>query len=174
MAYSAARKSDGLQRLAARLCVALLVAGALTSRGYAQRNSGAAAITLTAVLSQSLTMSASQDVAATGPMSQLLGYSTDSPASVTIITRWVRGSGNVSVAAFSAGNPLLGPAGQAIVPVGTASPITSGQRSPSGESFLSAGRKPANGLPGLRINTKDLQIPASSEGGILTIRAQAL
>ena len=160
--------------MAARLCVALLVAGALTSRAYAQRNSGSASITLTAVLSQSLTMSASQDVAATDPMSRLLGETADGPASVTITTRWVRGSGNVSVAAFSPGNPLLGRAGQAIVPVGAASPITAEQVSPSGEGFLSAERKPVNGLPGLRINTKDLQIPAGSEGGILTIRAQAL
>ncbi len=174
MAPSSAPKTERVQRLAGRSFVALLVFCALASRGYAQRNSGSATITLTAVLSQSLTMSASQDAAAADPMSRLLGDSADGPAPVTITARWVRGSGNVSVAAFSPGNPLLGPAGQAIVPVGTASPITSDQMSTSAESFLSAGSKPLNGLPGLRINTKNLQIPAGSDGGILTIRAQAL
>ncbi len=168
------QKPDGLQRFVTRSSIALLVICALTSRGHAQRNSGAASITLTAVLSQSLTMSASQDAATTDPMSQSFRDSADSRPPVTITTQWVRGSGNVSVAAFSPGNPLLGPAGQAIVPVGTASPITSDHMSPSGEGFLSAGRKPVNGLPGLRINTKDLQIPAGSEGEILTIRAEAL
>jgi hypothetical protein len=168
------QKPDGLHRFVTPSFVALLVLCAFASRGYAQRNSGGAAITLTAVLSQSLTMSVSQDAVATALMSESLRDSAHSQSSVTVTARWVRGSGNVSVAAFSPGNPLLGPAGQAIVPVGTASPMTSNQLSPSGESFLSVGRKPVNGLPGLRIDTKDLQIPAGSEGGILTIRAQAL
>jgi hypothetical protein len=169
-----AQKFDGLRRFAARSFVALLVLCALGSRGYAQRNSGGAAITLSAVLSQSLTMSASQDAVPTDAISERLRDPAETPSSVTITTQWVRGSGNVSVAAFSPANPLLGPVGQAMIPVGTASPMTSSHMSQSGESFLSAEKKPVNGLPGLRINTKDLQIPAGSEGGILTIRAQAL
>jgi hypothetical protein len=173
MAHSA-QKLDGFRRFASRSFVALLVLCALAARGNAQRNSGGAAITLTAVLSQSLTMSASQDAVATDATSESLRDPADSLSSVTVTTQWVRGSGNVTVAAFSPANPLLGPAGQTMIPVGAASPMTSSQMSPSGESFLSVERKPVNGLPGLRINTKDLQIPAGSEGGVLTIRAQAL
>jgi hypothetical protein len=63
--------------------------------------------------------------------------------------------------------------------VGTASPITANPISPSGESFLpfseAQSKTQSNvGLPGLRINTKDLEIPDGSAGQVLTIRAQAL
>jgi hypothetical protein len=140
----------------------------------AQRNSGAAAITLTAVLSQSLSMSISPLSLSPGSSSDLFdGNADDGNAALTISTTWVRGPASVSVGVFAPANPLLGAAGRALVPVASLDATVSS--APTGSSFLSSSNQPVNpGLPGIRINTGDLQIPPGSEAGMLTIRGQVL
>jgi hypothetical protein len=142
----------------------------------AQRKSGAAAITLNATLSQSLTMSAAPNGVQAGGSSELLAEpAAGAGPSVTITTNWVGGPGKVTVEAFSSANPLLGPAGRAMILLGAASPIHASPALPASEGFLPSARKATNtGLPGLRIDTKDLEIPRGSESGALTIRAEAL
>jgi hypothetical protein len=144
-------------------------------KSYAQERSGAATITLTATLSQSLSMSVCQRTIPGSVNDAFSDREAYGNSPLTISTNWVRGPGTVSVEAFSPGNPILGRAGQAIVPVGTASPGSEGAASTLGEGFLSSPRTKSNlGLPGLRINTEDLEIPDGSASQILTIRADAL
>lgn len=96
-------------------------------------------------------------------------------APLTITTNWVRGPGNVSVQAFSPGNPLLGREGLAIVPVGMASPIPADAALSPATNFLPASHaQPQTGLPGLRLNTDELHVPPGSDDEILTVRADAL
>jgi hypothetical protein len=158
------------------LCTPAYAQSSHARKSYAQERSGAASITLTATLCQSLTMSVGHR-ARPGSVSD--AFSDKAPTGnspLTISTNWVRGPGNVSVQAFSPGNPLLGRVGQAIVPVGAAaSPGSEGAAATAGEGFLSSPRTQSNlGLPGLRINTEDLEVPDGSAGQILTIRADAL
>jgi hypothetical protein len=140
----------------------------------AQKNSGVAAITLTAVLSQSLSMAVSAE-SITPSSSELSwkGNAQDYASDLTISTSWVRGPGSVSVGVFAPANPLLGAAGQALVPVALSDESIS--PAPAGNSFLSSSKQTASpALPGIRIKTRDLQIPPGSEAGMLTIRAQVL
>jgi len=157
------------------LCTSTHAQSSHARKSYAQERTGAATITLTATLSQSLTMSVRHSTRL-GVVSD--AFSDPAPTGnspLTISTNWVRGPGSVSVQAFSPGNPLLGRAAQAIVPVGTASPGSGGAEPSPGDGLLSSPRAQSNlGLPGLRINTEDLEIPGGSDGQILTIRADAL
>lgn len=153
---------------------------ALTSPCHAQRNSGASAITLTAVLSQSLSMSVMPAQPGSVSVSDFFSYrvscrAASQPSALTISTKWVRGPGRVSVEVFAPGNPLLGAVGQALVPVEIPAPSVAGIFSPGGYGFLSpSNRSESTGLPESRIDTSALQIPAGSEAGMLTIRAQVL
>jgi hypothetical protein len=155
--------------------VFLLALPALAVSGYAQLNSRAATIALTATVSQSMTMTV---LPATGlPYSPLLaGSGARSP--VTVRANWVLGPGNISVAVLTSGNPLLGRDAISRVPVALFAPLFPLLPSPGdsvpAESFLPPGKMlgPANQLE-LRIDTSDLQLPAGSEDGVLTIRGQA-
>ena len=138
----------------------------------AQRNSGAATITLTAVLAQSLTMSVTPSVMASPSASSLLAQATDGDTPLTISTKWVRGPASVSVGVFAPANPLLGMGGRAMVPVQAASARTDIQ---AGNGFFSSSEdEEATGGPEIRIHTSDLEISDGSEAGALTIRAQVL
>src|SRR6202142_1083149 len=126
----------------------------------AQRNSGAASITLTAVLAQSLTMSATPAELQSGSASNLLDRSPERNFALTISTTWIRGTGNISVGVFAPGNPLLGVAGQALVPV-EASSNSGTSCTPAGNRFLSSAQEQEKiTSPEIRIDTSDLQIPA--------------
>jgi len=157
----------------------VMILCALSPRCHGQRISGAATITLTATLSQSLTMSVAPSTVKAASAPDFFSDRTTNPSELTINTNWVRGSGEVSVAAFSPANPILGVAGQALVPVGIGRPIAHDDDpvpvSPLGENFLSSAKSQSHsGIPGLRIDTRDLLIPDGSQGGVLTIRADAL
>jgi hypothetical protein len=173
MAHHLPRRTSTLGRIA--VAATLLLACVGTSPWcLAQKNSGAGAITITAVLPQSLTMSVTPAVLNSGSSPDYFGGDARGGTSVlTIATTWVRGPASVGVGVFAPGNPLLGVAGRALVPVAyLESAATLG---PSGDTFLSALREPASsGLPGIRINTGDLQVPDGSDAGMLTIRAQVL
>jgi hypothetical protein len=148
----------------------------LSSPGSAQRHSHmAAAISLTATVSPSITMtvSPSAEVSPAG----LLPVPAGRGNPVAVSARWVLGPGNISVAVLSSGNPLLGNEAISRVPVALLSPLFPLLPSPDpvqAHSFLAAARAhvPASQLE-LRIDTGDLRLPAGSEDGVLTIRAQA-
>jgi hypothetical protein len=154
----------------------LLLLSLLSSICPAQRSSGAATFTLTATLSQALSMSVAPDAVESFPFSNSLADAqTTANSPLTVTARWVRGPASVSMQAFSPANPLLGPAGRGKVLVGTAFPSVPHPLSPAGENFLPPAPDPLrSGLPALQIDTKNLQIPPGSEGATLTIRAEVL
>jgi hypothetical protein len=166
-----ARESSALCRTVFSFALFLACVGA-APRCRAQRNSGGAAVTITAVLSQSMSMSVTPALDFNSFDDLLSDSANDGRSALTISTTWVRGPANVSVGVFAPANPLLGARGQALVPV--ASVDAAAPSALVGNSFLSL-KKPVNfDLPGIRINTSDLEIPAGSEAGMLTVRGQVL
>src|SRR5258708_6876943 len=90
----------------------------LSPNSYAQQNSGAAAITLTAVLSQSLTVSVTPEHASNG---EFFATAVTGPSQaelpLSIQAGWVRGQGRPSLDVFASGNPLLGANGRYAIPL---------------------------------------------------------
>jgi hypothetical protein len=143
---------------------------AMTIPCYAQRNSGAASVTLTAVLSQSLTFSIGPDQSANGP-GLLLDQSANAHSPVNVAAHWVRGQAVVGVAVFAPGNPLLGDHGRDMVPVEfpSSKPIDAAS---GAFGFLRVQQKAVS--PEFHFNTGDLLLPPGTASGTLTIRAQTI
>jgi hypothetical protein len=157
--------------------VFLLSLPTLALPSYAQQNSRAATIALTATVAQSMTMTVSPAVMA--PYGPLLPAGSGPKKPVSITANWILGPGNISVAVLTSGNPLLGRDAISRVPVALFSPLfpllPSAADSVPAEGFLPSAKMPpapTNQLE-LRIDTSDLRLPAGSEDGVLTIRAQA-
>ncbi|HUK26688.1 MAG TPA: hypothetical protein VLV49_19080 [Terriglobales bacterium] len=138
-------------------------------------NSRGGAIVLTATVSQSMTVTVSPaQQEASSPF-----LAEDGAAAGPVITaNWVLGPGNISMAVLSSGNPLLGNDAISRVPVAAFSPmfplLSHSDDSLPANNFLPAAGTPAPGSQlELKIDTSRLQIPAGSQNGVLTIRAQA-
>jgi len=121
---------------------------------HAQQNSGAAAITLTAVLQQSLTMSVTP-AGLVSARSNWAHAATVEALPLDISSRWVAGPARVTVSVLAASDPSLG--AQAWVPV----------------DFTNAWPSNQTIAAGLRINSGEPAIPPGAASGALTIRAQA-
>jgi hypothetical protein len=160
--------------------VLLFLLPALAAMGYAQQSSRSAAIVLTATVAQSMTMTVWPTAATANHPLLATGLPADPGAKlpVTVTANWVLGPGNISVAVLSSGNPLLGDDAISRVPVALLSPLFPLLPTPAdsvpAENFLSTAKMPtpASQLE-LRIDTSELRLPAGSEDGVLTIRAQA-
>jgi len=132
------------QRKSLALVLIILLLACVSSLP-AQTNSRAAAITLTAVLSQSLSLSASPD----GAVFNSFLNSGERTSPLKIKANWVRGPGQVSVTAFVSGS------------------------SGDADSRLLE-RRAVSADPQLEIDTSELRAPVRGEEGVLTIRAQVI
>jgi hypothetical protein len=162
--------------LRAALSGLVLLPFALVPISNAQQNSGAAAITLTAVLSQSLTVSVTPERSSSG---EFFATAVTGPSQaelpLSIQAGWVRGQARPSLDVFATGNPLLGANGRYAIPL-KSSPVEAGPEEPGISSFLApaARSQDVENATQLRFTTKDFEIPSGSESGTMTIRAQAL
>jgi hypothetical protein len=116
--------------------------------GQGQVNSRSATVTLTAVLSQSLRVSASPDGAV---LSSFLPSQQGPALPVTFNVNWVRGPGQVSISTFVSGAYESGPEDRGVV----------------------LERRAVPGQNALEVDTRELQLPTGANQ-VLTIRAQAI